>query len=449
LQNIFKNQNCKNKKALLIFVSMKKLLLTTVLVNLLFLFPSFSQTDSSVFFKEGVREKRNILFRNLVQNTITKNLSLPLSFDTEENWIDAFWALELLRYQSPWINERINSAFDSIDKRSPSFQRALLELGFANYPNQYIKQVGAFLKSCEDVKVFAMCIAYRMQNNLTPFPNNQLENKIKQLIKNKKDEAILHQLMYRIDQASFGNKSIPIADILDAEFLKNKTVLFSFQRKNRNYPGIALIRDSTGNFIKDENGTLFSVPQLARSISNLPGFLTNGNTPQGIFFMDGFSISRNSFIGPTSNIQLSMPFETSIRHFFNDPTIVDTNWTEDWYKKLLPAKLINYMPLYESFYAGKAGRTEIIAHGTTIDPGLYVGEKYYPQTPSMGCLCTKEIWSDEDGKRLESDQQKLVNALQIAGGAKGYCVVLEIDDAQKSISFDEIISLIQSSFAVR
>ena len=78
----FKNQNCKNKKALLIFALMKRLLLTTVLLNVLFLFPSFSQTDSSVFFKEGVREKRNILFRNLVQNTITKNLSLPLSFDT-------------------------------------------------------------------------------------------------------------------------------------------------------------------------------------------------------------------------------------------------------------------------------------------------------------------------------------------------------------------------------
>ena len=107
------------------------------------------------------------------------------------------------------------------------------------------------------------------------------------------------------------------------------------------------------------------------------------------------------------------------------------------------------MPLYESFYAGKAGRTEIIAHGTTIDPSFYVGEKYYPQTPTMGCLCAKEIWSDEDGKRLESDQQKLVNALQIAGGAKGYCVVLEIDDAQKPISFDEILSLIQSSSTLK
>ena len=199
---------------------MKKLLLTTVLANLIFLFPSFSQIDSSsIFFKEGIREKRNILYRNLVQNTITKNLSLPLSFDTEENWIDAFWAIELLRYQSPWINGRINTAIDSIEKRSPIFQRALLELVFSSYPNQYIKQVNALLNSCEDAKVFAMGVAYRMQNNLSPFPNNQLENKITQLIKTKKDEAIIQQLMYRIHPPSIGKNSFPISAILDPEFL--------------------------------------------------------------------------------------------------------------------------------------------------------------------------------------------------------------------------------------
>ena len=425
---------------------MKKYLLIAVLLNLVFLFPTFSQTDSSIlFFKGATREKRNTLYRNIVQNTITKNLSLPLTVDTEENWMDAFGAIELLRYQSPWINGRVFIAVDSMEKRSPNFQRALLELVFSSYPNQFVKQVSSLLNNCYDAKVFAMAVAYRVQNNLTPFVNSQMENKISQLIKNKKDEAIIQQLLYGIHAPSSQQKNLPIADIISPEFLKNQTVLFSFQRKNRNYPGLALIRDTTGNFIKDENGNVFSVPQLARSISNLPGYLTNGNTPQGIFWMHGFNTSRTSFIGPTSNIQLSMPFETSLRHFFNDTNIDDTTWTEEWYKKLLPNKLANYLPLYESFYAGKAGRSEIIAHGTTVDPGYYLGEKYYPQTPTMGCLCTKEIWSDEDGKRLESDQQKLVNALQNAGGAKGYCVVIEIDNAQKPITLEEILSLIQSA----
>ena len=73
--------------------------------------------------------------------------------------------------------------------------------------------------------------------------------------------------------------------------------------------------------------------------------------------------------------------------------------------KLLPAKLKNYSPLYESFYAGKAGRSEIIAHGTAINPEYYKGKQYYPYTPTQGCLSTKELWSSVNGKLIYNDQQ--------------------------------------------
>ena len=104
--------------------------------------------------------------------------------------------------------------------------------------------------------------------------------------------------------------------------------------------------------------------------------------------------------------------------------------------KLIPADLKTYLPLYNSFYAGLAGRREIIAHGTTIDPKWYHSQPYYPLTPTQGCLCTKEIW---DGKRVESDQQKLVNGLLKAGGANGYCVVIELDDNQHPVLLKDIL----------
>ena len=85
-----------------------------------------------------------------------------------------------------------------------------------------------------------------------------------------------------------------------------------------------------------------------------------------------------------------------------------------------------------------AGRTEIIAHGTTINPAYYKGEPYYPLTPSLGCLCTKEIWN-EDGKRTISDQAELVNAVQLAGGANGYYVVIELNDEQRPVAMDDIL----------
>ena len=357
--------------------------------------------------------------------------------------MDAFGGMELLQYKSPWADGRISIAFDSIEKRSPGFQRALLELAYTNYPNRFSKQVTSLLNNCTDAKVFAMSAEYLLLNNENPLAGINLENKKRQLEKSDKENAILSQLLFRIQTPAPHGNSTAISAIIGQHFLQNQRILYSFQRKNRSYPGLAIIRDSTGNFIRDENGIIFSVPQLARSISNLPGYLTNGNTPQGIFRMYGFDSSRTTFIGPTTNIQLTMPFETSLQHFFNDSTITDSIWTADWYKKLLPANCTNYMPFFESFYAGKAGRTEIIAHGTTVDPEYYAGELYYPQTPTMGCLCTKEIWSEVDGKRLASDQQKLVAALKKAGGANGYCVVIEIDDAKNPVTLPEILPLLK------
>jgi hypothetical protein len=40
---------------------------------------------------------------------------------------------------------------------------------------------------------------------------------------------------------------------------------------------------------------------------------------------------------------------------------------------------------------------------------------------------------------MESDQQKLVNALKAAGGPNGYCIVIEIDDQQKPVSLSDIL----------
>ncbi|MEO6707348.1 MAG: hypothetical protein ABIN04_16025, partial [Ginsengibacter sp.] len=125
-----------------------------------------------------------------------------------------------------------------------------------------------------------------------------------------------------------------------------------------------------------------------------------------------------------------------MKKFLDDSTLTDSVWTTDTYQKLIPQKLRNYLPLYESYYAGLAGRSEIIAHGTTLDPDLYHGKPYYPLTPTQGCLCTKEIWN---GKRLESDQQKLVNGLLKAGGAKGYVTVIELDNKEAPVTINDLL----------
>ena len=384
-------------------------------------------------------------YRNLVQNGINKNLSVPLSDSAEETWQGAFWALELLQLKSLWINGRIDLAAEQMHGRSESFQRAALELLYSNYPGKYYQPVKLLLMQTGNAKIFAMCAAYILNSDNAVADANFLSVKTKQQLALQPENPILQQLLYQVEHF---NKPIAVANIdgfLKNNYLPGNILVFSFQRKNRNYPGIVMVRNAEGNFIKDSTGLYFSVPQLARSISNLPGYLSNGNTPEGIFRMKGYDVSSNGFIGPTVNVQLTMPFEKSPAHFYADSTITDTSWNINYYRNLLPKDVKDYYPIYQSYYAGKAGRTEIIIHGTTINPAYYNTQPYYPLTPTMGCLTSKEIWNEQTGQRTESDQQKLINALITAGGSQGYAIVINLDDEQRPVALYDIIPLLEKN----
>jgi len=233
----------------------------------------------------------------------------------------------------------------------------------------------------------------------------------------------------------------PLKDILGSKFLTGQTVIYSLQRANRDYAGLVLIRKPDGTFLKDISGGYFHTSQLARAITAYPFYITNGNTPQGILRFSGFDVSRLLYIGPTQNLQLQIPYEITPDAFFNDTTLIDTPWSKQLYASLLPASWKNYSSIYESFYAGRMGRTAIIMHGTTIDPEFYKAQTYYPQTPSLGCLCSYEEWN-EAGYRLNSNQQKIVDALNAIGSSDGYVVVIDIDNKKKNVTIDEVKTLL-------
>ncbi|MES2429759.1 MAG: hypothetical protein V4556_02410 [Bacteroidota bacterium] len=417
---------------------MAKAILVYIFI-LLFSFEGlYAQTDTP-FYKGALKENREKHYRNLIDRTITKNLSLAPNEENESLWEDAFWAIELIQYRSPSLKPKIKIAFDSAQRRSHSFQRSLLELVYAMYPKEYAKEVSAFLQS-DSAKIFAMAAEF-----LSAFPEykKKLPAIVRTKFKNNLSHPIIKSLLYNLEGKKIFPDKKSLAELFNKKYLKGYTILYSIQRKNRNYPGLAIVKDANGNFVKDKNGKIFNVPQLARSINNLPGYLSKGNTPQGIFSIDSFDISRSMFIGPTTNVQLTMPNETSVQHFFKDSTLTDTIWTEALFKKILPASMKNYFPIFGTYYAGAAGRTEIIAHGTTVNPEYYKGQPYYPHTPTEGCLATKEIWNGLTGKLEITNQQKLADAVAAAGGANGYCIVIEIDDQQKSVSLTDILYLLQ------
>lgn len=364
---------------------------------------------------------------------------MPLTDSTEENWQDAFDAMLLLNYRTPLIDARIRSAMDSVEFTSLGFQKAILQLVYSLYSKDFESQVVSLLRHTHNPKLFAMCSEYLFLNNKKDNYKQELLKRMEDMGRLSGDAAgspffsILH------DKLSASALDYPdLRDLVSTTLLPNEMVIYSFQRKNRNYPGLVLVRGKDGKFIQDAPGKYFAVPQLARSGTNMPGYITNGNTPQGIFKVFGFAVSKGSFIGPTANIQMVLPFEQS-----GDVSDSVTQSLGKNYRALLPASWKSYYPFYEAYYAGKAGRTEIIAHGTTVNPAYYAKQPYYPLTPTQGCLCTKEIWSGVDGKRIQSDQQKLVNAVTKAGGADGYCIVVEIDDEQKPVTIKDILPFLK------
>ncbi len=416
-------------------------------------FTAAAQTNIVPVFKGALSANRTKTHNNIVKNIIIKNLGLPLTDTTEENWADAFFAMEVLQYKQPWVLQKVKSAFNGIEKRSVSFQRALLELVFTNYKNEYAANAALLLENSDNAKVFAMCAEYLLQCSQKQYYLKKIYSNLSYKSKTFKTDSISNNIISAFispiseseNIAAKLYRSIYIHSILKSSFIEGVSILYSIQRKNRNYPGIAIVRDSAGNFITDSSGNIFSVPQLARSITNLPGYLTNGNTPQGIFRITGFAVSKSDAIGPTENIQLMMPLETTPQFFLKDSSITDTVWTKELYERLLPDVLKKYHPLFGTYYASAIGRTEIIAHGTTVDPAYYKGQPYYPHTPTQGCLSTIEVWSAAHGKRTTSNQQKLVDAVKKAGAANGYCIVIEIDDLQKPVTLTDILPNIKTT----
>ena len=372
------------------------------------------------------KARRQAFYENFLKNYIQRDLTPPLADSTEDDWSDPFYGMELLHYKTPFVLERITQAWDHIDKRSPDFTEAYLKLLYTNYPKHFRPQVAALLERTPNDRIFILCAEYLLLDH----GDNQARLLIRRRLTARLDSSAdpsLDLFRRRLNHEGVPSLTPPLEDLLGPSFQPGKTIVYSFQRSNRDYPGLVVVRRADGSFVKNPDSTYFSVPQLARSITNLPYYTRDGNTPQGIYRMDGLGFSRNQFLGPTLNIQLRMPYEVTPARFFRDPGITDTTWYLDAYKALLPPTWREDFAMQGAFYAGKVGRREVIAHGTTIDPEYFKGSVWYPQTPSLGCLCAGERW-DDNGKRVYSDQQKLIDALDSAGGADGYLVVVELDD---------------------
>ena len=368
--------------------------------------PLFSQQNISCSFAaQKTRDSVAAELRNQIEATIL----LPLNKSSYQKYAGAFWAMELMLYRPDGYTKKIPEQILQIPFAGADFQRSFLEMLFTLYPGQFVKEVTDVWPKLATDKVKAMALEYLAAKNIFP-----LTSEVDSF------DKTAYGKIYNERWKQKKNVMPPKRAFLDTTFLPGETVLCSFQSTNRNLPGYLMIRNESGKWVADDNGKPLKFAQLARSISNLPYYITNGNTPQGLYKITGMDSSVNNWIGPTTNLQMLMPFENGSSAFFG----TDTTYIEH-YKKLL-GPLAKYHALMESFVAGRLGRSEIIAHGTTIDPAFYIKQPFYPNTPSLGCLCSPEIW-DENGTRIFSAQMEWINAVKKLSQQPRYLIVTEVN----------------------
>ncbi len=421
---------------------MRRFLVLSILLALVTAVPAKERKKLPEDYYQGaLRGERAAFKRDLQTHTIEAPLQLPMT-GNEIKWVSAFWAMELIRFRNDVTTAAIQKVLTSHRHTFSSLQRAALEAAYALYPREFTTTVMLLADSTETPRLFAMATLYLMRadagkaNRMACLARQQ--RKFPQWI----SDPVLWRLGEELREPRREQiKNRPsLVDLFRSAGAADKIVVFSIQRLNRDHPGLTIIRAADGRFLRRDDGSLFSIPHLARSLSNLPGYLTNGNSPQGIMTILGVEGAESEFIGPTPVLNMALPGEVTPYRFFHNTAMPDTTWTPARYATLLPSGWRDYPPIFEAYWAGRAGRTEIIAHGTTIDTEFYRHQPYYPFTPSLGCLTALELWSGVDGRLVISDQRALIEAYRAAGGGPGFLVVVEKDDRQEPVTVREIVT---------
>jgi hypothetical protein len=408
--------------------------------GLFFSSQAFGQMRKEDIYSEFVLyQKRVALNKDLHERIIGQNFLLPLDSNTEYKFESTCLSISQFLISGPTVELGFTKLFSAYDSLQQDTKRAFLEAVYAVYPEKYVGAIKDILTRENDPKLFSLCAVYLYRNNNSSNNSNFLKSKMARRFAGYDTIPVLVELdkWLSFHHSWSMGRTPDIVQLFRYQKNLHTKLIYSFQRWSRDYPGLAVVQLENGHFARLPNGKPMVFEQLARSGSGIPYFLTNGNTPQGIYSIQGIAVTNNALIGPTPNIQMILPFEDSWQKFFP----YHNHFPEDsleLYLQLLPASWRNYQPMLEAWGAGKVGRTEIIAHGTAIDPEYFKEKTYYPLTPTQGCLCAKELWNSSTGHLIVSEQFNLVNTFQSTPETKGYLFVINVDDRQRPVTRSEV-----------
>lgn len=334
-------------------------------------------------------------------------------------------------------------ALPTLGQRDADTQRALLTAAHTLYPAEAAPLLWPLLPQLTASKPFAIAAYTLLQAD--PGAVQRLRETVPQLFPAWPDDPRLMALMLSLRRPAFPQPPVP--ELLAAPLRPGFPAIVSLQRPGRQQMGLALVRGADGRFVRDASGQLFVSPQLALARTGLPGTITNGNTPQGVFAIVGAGTATNPNIGPTPYLHSKLPIEATTAEFEHADTAAVLEWSEAVYESFLPPSWRGFRPIKEAWLAGRAGRDELLIHGTTINPAYYAGTSYFPGTPQQGCMISSEDWEPATGRLLASRQLTLAQTYAAASPRSdlaGYLVVVELA-GEGPVRPDEAAALVQAA----
>ncbi len=379
----------------------------------------------------------------------------PIVDQNEKYWRQLLWSTAILEPQSAEIDRTIAQILtltvqpNLTDAQKRTVQMAM-QVGTQLYlsnPTLYVGIQDQFRQTLEQSsrsEWVAMSLSALTQSGATKTQQAAWSQFVQQRFPNWRNDVYLYTMLQTIGTAP--RQTPPLRDLLNWTIAPRELQLYVLCRPDRSVLCTSVLRDRSGRFVQ-QGGQLWSVPLLTRSLHGLSGVFSRGQTPQGIYRIEGAIPQPDTQFfrayGLFSLVNLFAPSEPGVKAFLPGQRGQLKTGVNN-YQALLPPSWRNYFPMQQSYWAGKAGRSLFRIHGSGESPTFFENNNRYPISagwnPAIGCLSALELY-DDAGRLTRADMPNILSALTNAGGKNftGYLIVVEVPGQTKMpISAQEV-----------
>lgn len=364
----------------------------------------------------------------------------PVTDKNERHWRVVLWATATVEPQADYVDRAIAQILSLTSRRLSNSQQRTVEMAlqvgtqlYLSNPTQYAGIGRQFLQTLEtssNPEWVALSLSALVKPGATVAQISQWRDRVLRRFPRWQTNPYLFTTLRSLATPA---STPPLRDLLNWTIAPGQLHLYAICPRDRGSLCLTLLKDRNGQFVR-QNGQLWSVPLLTRSLHGLAPVFTRGQTPQGIYRIEGTVPQPDTEFfrayGLFPLVKLFVPYEPGVKAFLPNRK-GQLSGGISAYRSLLPPTWRNHFPMQESYWAGKAGRGLFRIHGSGEAPTFFTNNSRYSTSsgwnPAIGCLSALELY-DGAGRLAQADMPKILAALTATGGRNftGYLVVVEI-----------------------